>query len=80
MSTQPSTHDARPDWIGRFDQPRRRFLAPLQAVGFWSAIVLPLVLFPMMVSGLAGESLPLFAALVGANLAGAVLGRDYNRD
>ena len=80
MSTQStSTFDGVADWTARKDA-GRKLLAPVRCLGFWSAVVLPLVLFPMMVSGLAGESLPLFAALVVANLAGAVLGRDYNRD
>ncbi|MFB6082620.1 MAG: hypothetical protein ABEJ94_00055 [Halorientalis sp.] len=80
MSTHfPATFDGIADWTAR-DGTGRKLMAPVRFVGFWSAVVLPLVLFPMMVSGLAGSSLPLFAALVVANLAGAVLGRDYNRD
>jgi hypothetical protein len=80
MSTQsPSTLDGLADWTARKDA-GRKLLAPVRCLGFWSAVVLPLVLVPMMASGLAGESLPLFAALLVANLAGVVLGRDYNRD
>ncbi len=80
MSTQSSsTFDGFADWTVHKDA-GRKLLAPVQCLGFWSAVVLPLVLFPMMVSGLAGENLPLFAALVVANLAGVVLGRDYNHD
>lgn len=80
MSTQStSTIDALADWTARRET-GRKLLAPLRCLGFWSAVVLPLVLFPMLVTGLAGESVSLFAALVVANVAGAVLGRDYNRD
>jgi len=80
MSTQStSTFDGLADWTAR-KEAGSKLLAPVRCLGFWSAVVLPLVLVPMMASGLAGESLPLFGALVAANLAGAVLGRDYNRD
>ncbi|WP_299268488.1 hypothetical protein [Halorientalis sp.] len=80
MSTQStSTFDGLADWTARKDA-GRKLLVPVRCLGFWSAVVLPLVLFPMMILGLAGESLPLFASLVVANIAGAVLGRDYNRD
>ena len=80
MSTQStSTLDDLADWTAR-KEAGSKLLAPVRCLGFWSAVVLPLVLFPMMASGLAGEYLPLFAALVVANLVGAVLGRDYNRD
>lgn len=67
------------DWTAR-KEAGRRLLAPVRCLGFWSAVVLPLVLFPMLATGLADDYLPLFAALVVANVAGAVLGRDYNRE
>ena len=45
MSTQStSTFDGFADWTARKDA-GRKLLAPVRCLGFWSAVVLPLVLF-----------------------------------
>lgn len=51
---------------------------PLRLIGFWSAIVLPFVLLGLLAAGVAQGSPALLAGLVGANIAGLVLGREYN--
>ena len=53
---------------------------PVQFVGFWTAILLPFVTFPMVATGVASEQLIPFAALVVANLVALVLGRGYKAD
>jgi len=82
MSTQ-STHQDRP--AGRekgivSEQAFSTLVAPVQFAGFWSAVVLPLALFPMLLSGLAAEHLVPFTALVAVNVLALVIGRDYNSD
>lgn len=52
---------------------------PLRLLGFWSAVVLPFVLLALLVAGIAQGSPALLAGLLGANVAGLVLGREYNR-
>lgn len=60
--------------------PVRTLLAPVQFAGFWSAVLLPLVLFPMLLSGAASEHVVPFVALVATNLVALVAGRNYNRN
>jgi hypothetical protein len=61
-------------------QPLALLYRPVQFVGFWTAILLPFVTFPMVATGVAGEHLVPFAALVVANLVALVLGRGYKAD
>jgi hypothetical protein len=67
---------------------RRRVAAwPLQTLclpairfaGFWTAVLLPFVLMAVLVSGLAAQSPSLVGGLLACNVAGLVLGRNYNR-
>ncbi|MFB6183876.1 MAG: hypothetical protein ABEI96_04920 [Haloarculaceae archaeon] len=51
---------------------------PLRAAGFWAAVLLPFVALAFLFSGLAAANPIAFAVLVGANVAGIVLGRDHN--
>lgn len=69
-------------------QVRRRFtvqplqnvcLPVIQFVGFWTAVLLPFVLVSLLATGVAAQSPPLVAALLGCNVAGLVLGRNYRR-
>jgi hypothetical protein len=46
-------------------------------VGFWTAVLLPFVLLPLLVSGLIAERPLVAGGLLAVNLAGLVLGRDY---
>ena len=79
MST---THRNRParSWHRLVEAPLRTVLAPVQFVGFWSAVVLPLVLVPMLLTGAANRSPLLFAAIVVVNVLAAVTGRNYNSE
>ncbi|MFT4946416.1 MAG: hypothetical protein ACI8TL_000651 [Natronomonas sp.] len=52
---------------------------PLRLLGFWAAVVLPFVLLGLVVAGVAQQSPALTAGLVGANVTGLVLGKEYNR-
>ncbi|MFB6178846.1 MAG: hypothetical protein ABEI77_03870 [Halorientalis sp.] len=82
MSTQ-STHSDRPaarNWRLVPDQFLSTLVAPVQFIGFWSAILLPLALFPLLVSGVAGEHLVPYTALVVANVLALVVGRGYESD
>lgn len=82
MSTQ-STRQDRPAARDRSivsEHALDRLATPVQFVGFWSAVLLPLALFPMLLSGVASEHLVPFTALVAANVIALVVGRDYNDD
>ncbi len=52
---------------------------PFRLLGFWSAIVLPFVILSLIATGVAQQSPTLLAGLLSANIAGLVLGKDYNR-
>jgi ABC-type uncharacterized transport system permease subunit len=82
MSTQSTHQDRSAARDGGIVSERtlESLAVPVQFVGFWSAVVLPLALFPMLVSGVASEHLVPFTALVAANLLALVVGRDYNSD
>lgn len=57
----------------------RTLRGPLQAAGFWSAVLLPFASLYLLSGGLAsGELLPLTALLV-LNALALVLGHDYHR-
>lgn len=52
---------------------------PIRAIGFWTAVVLPFVLLALVGLGIAQQSPMLLTALVTANIAGLVVGREYKR-
>lgn len=52
---------------------------PIRAIGFWTAIVLPFVLLALVALGIAQQSPLLLTALVTANIAGLVVGKEYKR-
>ena len=61
-------------------QPLRTVCLPAaRFVGFWTAVLLPFVLVSMLVTGLAAQSPSLVGGLLACNVAGLVLGRNYNR-
>lgn len=76
MSTSPIGSKSVPK-LGA--QPRRALELPMRFVGFWTAILVPFVLLGLIASGAALQSPGLFAGLLGANLAGLVVGRNYKR-
>ncbi len=59
--------------------PRRVLGVPVKFIGFWTAVFVPFVLLALIVSGAVLQAPQLFAALLGANLVGLVVGRDYKR-
>lgn len=80
-----STESTRQDSVARdrrlvSELSRERLVAPVRFVGFWSAVLLPLALFPMLLSGIASQHLVPYTALVAVNLVALVVGRDYNSD
>lgn len=52
---------------------------PVRLLGFWTAVLLPFVLLALVAVGIAQQSPQVFAALVTANVAGLVLGKDYKQ-
>lgn len=57
-----------------------RVFRPIEAIAFWTAIVLPFLYVPLLFYGL--ESTPelaAFFALVGINVVAFVIGHRYNR-
>ncbi len=55
-------------------------LAPLRAVAFYTAVLLPFVYLPIVAGGITAESLPIVLGLLGANAVALVLGHDYKRE
>lgn len=51
-----------------------------QFAGFWSAVALPFAVFALVVSGSAPQRVPLFVALLVANVVGLRVGHGYNRE
>lgn len=80
MATSKQSNSARPALRRAIENPRRTALAPVRFVGFWSAVVLPLVLAPMLLTGYAQTNPVAFAALTAANLLAAAVGRSYAED
>ena len=53
--------------------------APVQALSFWSAILLPLTYLPLLAGGLTSGELSLFAVLLAANATALLLGHNHGR-
>lgn len=62
------------------DNPRRAALAPIRFAGFWSAVLLPMVLAPLLFSGVASQHLLQFTGLLALNVVAAIAGRNYRSD
>ena len=58
---------------------RQMCLPALRFAGFWTAVLLPFVLVTLLASGLVATRPFVAGGLLAVNLAGLVLGRDYNR-
>ena len=75
-----SQSNSRPAVRRVLDNPRRTALAPVRFVGFWSAVVLPLVLLPMLFGGFAEANPLVFGGLLVTNLVAAAVGRHHADD
>lgn len=53
---------------------------PVEAVGFWAAVLIPLAYPALMIGGLEGPKLQLLLAVLALNATALFVGRDYNRD
>jgi len=58
---------------------RTSIVHPVQFLGFWTAVVSPFVLAGLVVTGLATQHPQVMAGVLGANVAGIVLGNRHNR-
>lgn len=58
----------------------RSELSPIRAMAFYSAIGLPLLYLPLLANGLSSSDVPLFVALVCANLAALFAGHSYREE
>jgi hypothetical protein len=54
-------------------------LRVVRFVGFWTAVLLPFVLLTLLATGVAAEQPLVAGGLFAVNLAGLVLGQNYNR-
>lgn len=57
---------------------RSALVEPIQAVAFWTAIGLPLVYAPMLVTGAVGQNPIALLALLMLNIAAFVVGHEHN--
>jgi hypothetical protein len=53
--------------------------APVRALSFWSAILLPFTYLPLLAGGLTGGELSLIAVLLAANATALLLGHNHGR-
>lgn len=60
------------------DRPWNRLFAPLACLAFWCAIVLPAVVVPLLLSGVASNHFGPFLALLATNAVAVVLGRNHD--
>lgn len=58
----------------------KRLLAPVQFIGFWAAVALPLGYLPLLYDGSITDSADVLALLFVLNLVAMVVGHGYKRD
>lgn len=65
-----------------YDQYRdHAFTTPLEVAGFWSAIALPFLYMPLLLTGISSQAeLLTFLGLLVLNLAALLAGHDHRRD
>lgn len=76
-TTSPSLPDARTptlDALGEY------VIRPLEAIGFWTAVVLPFLYLPLLANGFTGNDPLAFAGLLALNVVALVAGHGYRRD
>jgi hypothetical protein len=61
------------------DALHRAVVAPLRALSFWTAVLLPLAYLPLLAGGLTAGEGSVLAALVLANVVALLLGHDHAR-
>jgi hypothetical protein len=54
-------------------------VAPLRALSFWTAVLLPLAYLPLLADGLAGGEASVLFALVAVNAVALLLGHEHAR-
>jgi hypothetical protein len=71
----------RPRLAALSDQCRNAFTTPLEVVGFWSAVALPFLYMPLLLTGISSQAeLLTFLGLLVLNLAALLAGHDHRRD
>lgn len=79
-SSTPSIADAGSHADAQPAQARRLLLEPVRGVAFWTAIALPFVQLPLLISGLEEPSTALaFLALLAVNVFALYVGHAYRR-
>ncbi|WP_231185306.1 hypothetical protein [Haladaptatus sp. DYF46] len=58
----------------------KKLLAPVQFIGFWAAVTLPLGYLPFLYGGSITDSADVLALLFVLNLVAMVVGHGYKRD
>lgn len=58
---------------------RSRLIRPIEAIAFWTAVVLPFLYIPLLIVGLESTAeLATFLVLVGLNIVAFVIGHPHN--
>lgn len=76
-TTTPSLPDAATPALGELGRYVRR---PLEAVGFWTAVVLPFLYLPLLADGFTGNDPLAFAGLLALNVVALIAGHGYRRN
>jgi hypothetical protein len=58
----------------------RALRRPAQVVGFWAAVLMPVLYLPLLVGGLRGGQTRLFSALLVGNALALVVGHGYGQE
>lgn len=77
-----SNSSAHPPHVDAIDSLRAgvgRVLTPVRFVGFWLAVVLPLIYLPLLVGGLSATETTLFVVLLALNVLSLFAGHGYAR-
>lgn len=78
MSTNESPLTTGVEFDG--DALHRAVVAPIRALAFWTAVLLPLAYLPLLAGGLTGAETSVLAALLVANALALAVGHDHARD
>lgn len=76
-TTTPTLPDAPSPSLDQLGTYVRR---PLEALGFWTAVVLPFLYLPLLADGFTGNDPLAFAGLLTLNVLALVAGHGYRRD